>query len=111
MKFNMGNTTLGDLVKQTSSSHTDLAGLVRKFIAAAEPLEKDMDGAGKRAFDTFKAHSDEIGNDLQNSLAMVNRGQAGMDTAFQQGDQQAADNATRNSAGANYDGARFASQA
>ena len=69
MKFDMGSTTLSDLGKSTEGSSTDLGALIRQLIAAADPLEGKFNGAGKSAFDTFKAHADEITNDLNGSSA------------------------------------------
>ncbi|OLT17202.1 hypothetical protein BJF80_03250 [Serinicoccus sp. CUA-874] len=107
MKFDMGNATLSTLTTNTSGSHQDLGALVKSLIAAAEPLEGKFNGAGRAAFDQFKARTDEISADLNSSLGRILEGQAGMDTAFQTGDLEASDNATAASAQANFDGARF----
>lgn len=108
MKFDMGNTTLSTLTKNTDGENQDLGGLVKQLIAAAAPLEGKFNGAGRAAFDQFKARTDEISADLNSSLGKILTGQSGMDTAFQTGDQEASDNATAAQGSANFDGARFA---
>ncbi|MFI9238460.1 hypothetical protein [Streptomyces cinnamoneus] len=107
MKFDMGQTTLSGLVKKTHGSSGDLAGLVRQLVHAAQPLEGKFNGAGKAAFDQFKAHSDDVGAALNSSLRSILGGQSGMDSSFGQGDQESADNARQQMAAANFDAARF----
>lgn len=109
MKFDMGSATLSTLVTQTSGSQQDLGALVQQLVVAAEPLEGKFNGAGRAAFDNFKARVDEISADLNSSLARILEGQGGMNLAFQIGDQEAADNATSAVGQANFDGARFSS--
>ncbi|MEV0178413.1 hypothetical protein AB0I54_03755 [Streptomyces sp. NPDC050625] len=107
MKFDMGSTTLSELGKSTVGSVEDLGTLIKWLIQAAEPLEGKFNGAGKAAFDTFKAHADEITNDLNSSLNAILGGQSGMDTAFGSGDVELGDNAHHNMGAANFDAARF----
>ncbi|MFE4870081.1 hypothetical protein [Streptomyces sp. NPDC056682] len=107
MKFDMGSTTLSDLGKNTDGSSTDLGALIRQLIAAADPLEGKFNGAGKSAFDTFKAHADEITGDLNGSLQDILGGQSGMDSAFGSGDHEQESNAHQNMSSANFDAARF----
>ncbi|GAA3357930.1 MULTISPECIES: hypothetical protein [Saccharopolyspora] len=107
MKFDMGSSTLSTLTKQTQGSSDDLGTLIRQLIAAAEPLEGKFNGAGRAAFDGFKARADEITAELNGSLNAILGGQSGMDTSFVQGDTEMADNATSTQAGANFDAARF----
>lgn len=109
MKFNMGAETLGVLAKSTDGSHQDLTAMVTRLVGVADQMKDDFSGAGRLAFDSFKARSDEITADLNASLAAIQQGQVGMDTAFQTGDAEAADNATAAMASANFDGARFRS--
>lgn len=109
MKFDMGNATLATLATNTTGSHEDLGALVKQLVAAAEPLEGKFNGAGRAAFDEFKARTDEISNDLNSSLARILEGQVGMDTAFQTGDVESADNVAQAQGQANFDGARFGS--
>lgn len=111
MKFDMGDTTLSTLAKGTEGSNQDLGALVQQLVAAVEPLEGKFNGAGRVAFDNFKARTDEIAAELNTSLGMILQGQGGMDTAFQAGDVEASDNATQAQGQANFDGARFASRA
>lgn len=108
-KFDMGSQTLGALTKQTQGASDDLGGLIRQLIAAAEPLEGKFNGAGRAAFDSFKANADQITAELNTSLAAILGGQSGMDTSFQAGDQGMADNATQSQGSANFDSARFSS--
>ncbi|WP_167156924.1 MULTISPECIES: hypothetical protein [Streptomyces] len=107
MKFDMGSTTLSDLGKSTEGSSGDLGSLIRQLIAAADPLEGKFNGSGKAAFDSFKAHADEITNDLNGSLQDILGGQSGMDTAFNAGDHESESNAHKNMSAANFDAARF----
>ncbi|MFC4913021.1 hypothetical protein [Actinomadura gamaensis] len=106
-RWNYGQETLITLAKGTEGSTQELATLVRQLIVAAEPLVGKFDGAGKAAFDSFKARSDEIIADLTTGLHSVNRGQVGMETAFVTGDQQMAADAHRSMGAADFDGAKF----
>ncbi|WP_345648070.1 hypothetical protein [Streptomyces tremellae] len=107
MKFDMGSTTLSDLVKNTSGSSDDLGSLIKQLIAAADPLEGRFNGAGKTAFDSFKSRADSITSDLNGSLRAILGGQSGMDGSFTSGDQEQESNAHRNMSAANFDAARF----
>jgi hypothetical protein len=107
VKFDMGASTLSSLTKQTQGSSDDLGSLIRQLIAAAEPLEGKFNGAGRAAFNSFKARADEITGALNSSLGAILGGQSGMDTSFQQGDTEMADNATSAQGSANFDAARF----
>ncbi|QXJ24196.1 hypothetical protein AGRA3207_005471 [Actinomadura graeca] len=106
-RWDHGQETLVTLAKNTGTSGEELAGLVKQLIAAAEPLSGKFNGAGKAAFDSFKARSDQITADLKAGLTRVNVGQIGMEKAFATGDQQMADEAGRMMAAANFDGAKF----
>ncbi|XVQ12485.1 DUF6507 family protein [Spirillospora sp. CA-255316] len=106
-RWDYGDQTLVTLAKNTGGSTQELATLVKQLIAAAEPLSGRFNGAGKAAFDSFKARSDQIIADLTTGLGSVNQGQIGMDKAFVVGDQTMADDAQRNAAAANFDGAKF----
>jgi hypothetical protein len=107
MKFDMGSSTLTDLGKSTLGSTEDLGTLIRWLVQAAEPLEGKFNGAGKAAFDSFKAHTDDITNALNGSLGAILGGQGGMDTAFGSGDLEQEDNAHQNMGQSNFDAARF----
>jgi uncharacterized protein YukE len=107
MKFDMGSQVLSNLMSQSRGSSDDLGSLIRQLIAAAQPLEGKFNGAGKAAFDQFKANSDEITAALNGSLGAILGGQSGMETSFSTGDQESADNARSNMAAANFDAARF----
>jgi uncharacterized protein YukE len=106
-RWDYGQETLVTLAKNTGGSTQELATLVKQLIAAAEPLVGKFDGAGKAAFDSFKARSDQITADLTTGLSSVNTGQVGMDKAFVAGDQTMMSDAQRNMASANFDGAKF----
>lgn len=110
MKFDMGATTLSTLAKQTGSSHDDLGTLIRQLVAASAPLEGKFNGAGRVAFDSFKAHSDQVTADLNSALASILGGQQGMDRSFQTGDTDMADNARTAAGSANFDAARFSAR-
>ncbi|WP_328552854.1 MULTISPECIES: hypothetical protein [unclassified Streptomyces] len=107
MKFDMGSSTLADLGKSTAGSTEDLGTLIQALVQAAEPLEGKFNGAGKAAFDSFKAHTDEITAALNGSLGAILGGQGGMDTAFGSGDVEQEDNAQQNMGQSNFDAARF----
>ena len=107
LKFDMGSSTLSALTKQTQGSSDDLGALIRQLIAAAEPLEGKFNGAGRAAFDSFKARADEITGELNGSLSAILGGQSGMDRSFGHGDTEMADNASANQGSANFDAARF----
>jgi uncharacterized protein YukE len=107
MKFDMGSSTLSDLVRNTSGSSDDLGSLIKQLIAAADPLEGKFNGSGKAAFDAFKGRADSITSDLNSSLAAILGGQSGMDGSFADGDQEQQSNAQRNMGSANFDAARF----
>ena len=51
---------LGQLAKKTSTGTQDLGALVKQLVAAAQPLEGKMSGAGKQMFDSFKANVDDV---------------------------------------------------
>ncbi|EPH40639.1 hypothetical protein ABT390_21570 [Streptomyces aurantiacus] len=107
MKFDMGETTLAVLGKNTAGSSDDLGTLIRALVQSAEPLEGKFNGAGKATFDSFKLRADEITAALNSSLASILGGQAGMDEAFGTGTQEQSDNAHKNMGAANFQAARF----
>lgn len=111
MRFDMGSDALPTLIKQTDGSHQDLGSLIRRLIAAAEPLEGKFSGAGKAAFDRFKARADEITADLNSAVASILGGQQGMNVAFTEGDQSMADTARGSEGAANFEAATFRTQA
>ncbi|MGL5853039.1 MAG: hypothetical protein ACRCZD_19850 [Phycicoccus sp.] len=111
MKFDMGDTTLSTLAKGTQGSTEDLGALVKQLVVAVEPLEGKFNGAGRRAFDAFKARTDEVAAELNTSLGLILEGQGGMDAAFVTGDMEASDNAGQAQGQATFDAARFSSQA
>ncbi|MBA9006721.1 MULTISPECIES: hypothetical protein [Thermomonospora] len=106
-RWDQGAETLSTLARNTGDRGEELASLVRALIAAAEPLSGKFNGAGKAAFDSFKARSDQIIADLKGGLDRVNIGQVGMDRAFLTGDQSMADEAGRTMSAANFDAAKF----
>lgn len=107
MKFDMGAQTLTALTQRTQGSTEDLGALIRQLIAAAEPLQGSFNGAGRAAFDAFKANADATTAELNGALAAILGGQSGMNTSFVQGDTEMADNATSAQGSANFDAARF----
>lgn len=107
MKFDMGTQTLTTLTQQTQGSSDDLGTLIQQLIAAAEPLEGNFNGAGRAAFDSFKANADAITAELNGALSAILGGQAGMNQSFGEGDSEMSDNATSAQGSANFDAARF----
>jgi uncharacterized protein YukE len=110
VRFDVGSQTLSTLTRQTQGASGDLGALIKQLIAAAQPLEGKFNGAGKAAFDSFKARSDEITADLNSSLSGILGGVHGMDTAFIQGETEMADNSKSGLSAANFDGARFSTR-
>ena len=76
-------------------------------LVTAEPLEGKCNGAGRQAFDQFKARADGITRELNSSLAAILGGQSGMESAFSSGDQEQGENARQQMGAANFDAARF----
>ena len=111
MKFDMGESTLQTLTRQTSTSSDDLGGLVKELAAAAEPLEGKFNGAPRAAFDNFKAHTDEVAVELDASLNAVLEGVAGMDRAFTEGEQDMVESTRAAESSSDFDGARFGARA
>lgn len=109
MKFAMGSDTLSTLTKKTSSSSEDLGALVRELAAAGEPLQGKFNGAGRAAFDHFKAETDRIAVELNGALSAVLTGISGMDRSFVEGDSQMADETRAAEAASSFDAARFGS--
>ena len=107
MKFDMGSQTLSGLTRQTQGASDDLGTLIQQLIVAAEPLQGNFNGAGRAAFDGFKANADAITAELNSSLHAILGGQSGMDSAFVHGDTEMADNASTAQGSANFDAARF----
>jgi uncharacterized protein YukE len=111
MKFDMGGATLSALTRGTESSHEDLGALVTDLVRAVEPLHGTFNGAGRAAFDQFKARADAVAAELHGALASILQGQAELDLAFRTGDQESSDHAVQAQGRADFDGARFASRA
>ncbi|GHF89733.1 hypothetical protein [Streptomyces thermodiastaticus] len=107
MKFDMGAQTLSTLMRDSRGSSDDLGALIRQLVQAAQPLEGKFNGAGRQAFDQFKAHADGITRELNSSLAAILGGQSGMESAFSSGDQEQGENARQQMSAANFDAARF----
>ncbi|MFE9764298.1 hypothetical protein ACFYPC_07145 [Streptomyces sp. NPDC005808] len=107
MKFDMGSQVLSSLMSNSRGSSDDLGTLIRQLVQAAQPLEGKFNGAGRVAFDSFKARSDEIAANLNGALSAILGGQSGMETAFSSGDQEQGENARSQESAANFDGARF----
>ncbi len=106
-RWDMGQDTLSQLAKKTGTGSQDLGGLVKQLVAAAQPLEGKMSGAGKQMFDAFKANVDGIAADLNAGLGAINQGQSGMDAAFRGGDSEMADTAKKNQGAADFNSAKF----
>ena len=106
-RWDMGQETLSQLAKKTSTGSQDLGGLVKQLVAAAQPLEGKMNGAGKKSFDAFKANVDSIAADLNAGMGRINQGQSAMDSAFRTGDTEMADTAKKNQGGSDFNAAKF----
>ena len=109
MKFAMGAETLSQLTTATSSASGDLGALVRELVVAAEPLQGRFNGAGRAAFDQFKATADEIADELNAALRAVLGGIEGQNVAFVQGEQQMVEETRSAHTAAGFDSARFGS--
>ncbi|MFI5270061.1 MAG: WXG100 family type VII secretion target [Chloroflexota bacterium] len=110
MKFDMGAQTLSTLTQQTGTSNQDLGQLVRKLVNDVAPLEGKFNGQGRAKFDEFKHRADEVANELNGALAAILQGQGDMNTAFQTGDQESADNASQTQGQADFSAADFKSR-
>ncbi len=110
MKFDMGAQTLQTLTQATSTAGDDLATQVRRLADAAEPLEGKFNGAGRAAFDSFKARTDEIAVELAMALNAVLTGISGQERAFAQGDSQTADMSRQTQTSIDFDAAKFAAR-
>jgi hypothetical protein len=110
MKFAMGADTLSVLGKTTSGSSDELAVLVRQLLEAAEPLEGRFQGAGRAAFDRFKARTDAISGELKAALDGVLVGIGGMNRSFLEGESAMVDQTQSMEAGSAFDAARFGSR-
>jgi uncharacterized protein YukE len=107
MRFDMGSQTLPTLISRTDGSHQDLGTLIRQLIAAATPLEGKFNGAGKSAFDGFKARADQITAELNSAVASILGGQQGMNVSYVDGDQTMSDTAHSTQGAANFEAANF----
>jgi len=107
VKFDMGASVLASLSQATSSASADLGSYVRRLADAAQPLEGKFNGAGRAAFDSFKARTDEIAVELNAALSAVLAGVQGQDRAFGQGDGQVADMSRQAAASVDFDAAKF----
>ncbi|MEO5534196.1 MAG: hypothetical protein ABIR17_03595 [Pseudolysinimonas sp.] len=111
MKFAMGADVLSTLTKKTSSAGDDLGATVRQLAEAGAPLEGKFNGSGRAAFDSFKAHTDQIATELSQSLRAVLAGVSSMDRSFGEGDQEIADQTRQAQAGVSFDAGRFGTRA
>lgn len=105
----MGSEVLSQLTKKTSTSNDDLGALVKQLARAGEPLEGKFNGAGRAAFDQFKAQSDQISVELNQALAAVLTGISGMDRSFKEGDSDMSDHTRSTEGSVSFDAARFSS--
>ncbi|QBI52216.1 hypothetical protein [Streptomonospora litoralis] len=106
-RWDFGDQTLTTLTRNTSGTGDELASLITQLIDAAEPLTNRFNGAGKAAFDSFKARADQITADLNSGLTSINEGQGSMNQAFMTGNTTMADDASQNMGAANFDAAKF----
>ena len=74
---------------------------------AADPLEGKFNGSARAAFDSFKAHTDEIATDINAALSAVLGGISGMDTAFTQGENEMVEATHSAESSSDFDAARF----
>lgn len=107
LRFEMQSETLGTLTKKTTTSSDDLGTLIQQLAQSAEPLEGKFNGSARGVFDQFKANTDNITVELNNSLNAVLEGIAGQDLAFKEGEQQMVDEVSSADKGAGWDAARF----
>lgn len=107
MKFDMGATTLSTLNSQTDTAGGDLTLLINQLVNAADPLQGNFNGAGRAAFDSFKANADAISAELNGALTTIRDGQTAMDRSFVTGDLEMKDHADASEGKAHFDTARF----
>ncbi|WP_341941948.1 hypothetical protein [Microbacterium sp. LWH10-1.2] len=82
---------------------------MKQLAQAGEPLEGKFNGAGRAAFDQFKAQSDQISVELNAALAAVLGGISGMDIAFKEGDSDMFEQTRSTESSVSFDAARFSS--
>ncbi|WP_150241694.1 hypothetical protein [Nocardiopsis quinghaiensis] len=106
-RWEIGSNTLNALSQNTGTTGDELSSLIQQLVQAAEPLAGKFDGAGKAAFDSFKARADGIAADLRAGLGSIQEGQTGMNSAFSTGAETMADDANQRMGSANFDAAKF----
>lgn len=107
LRFEMQSETLGILTKKTTTSSDDLGTLIHQLAQSAEPLEGKFNGDARSIFDQFKANTDNITVELNNSLNAVLEGIAGQDLSFKEGEIEMVDVVSAADKGAGWDAARF----
>lgn len=91
MSFAMEDTTLVQLGQKTQTESDDLGTLVRRLVAAAEPLQGTFNGQAKGAFNSFKSKTDSIANSLNGALNGIVGSIAGQSKAFVTGAEEGAE--------------------
>lgn len=67
MKFSMEADALTVHTKHGESNNGDLRTLVKKLLAAAEPVSNTFNGPAKAAFNTLKMNADSVADQLHNA--------------------------------------------
>ena len=101
MQFSMTDDALPTLNKQTNESQANIGALVLQLSDAIAPLEGKFQGDAAVKFQEFHA------NDLDNAMASISEGQAGVQRSFDAGTDEMVTNAQTTAGSADYATANF----
>ena len=82
VQFSMTDDALPTLNKQTNESQANIGALVLQLSDAIAPLEGKFQGDAAVKFQEFHANSVQYANDLDNAMASISEGQAGVQRSF-----------------------------
>lgn len=91
VKFSMEADVLSVMGQKTATQSDDLGDMVRRLLAAAEPLQGKFNGAAKAAFNNFKARTDEVADSLNAALAGIGVSIGEQNKAFVTADTEGSD--------------------
>ena len=107
MQFSMTDDALPTLNKQTNESQANIEELVLQISDAIAPLEGKFQGDAAVKFQEFHANSVQYANDLDNAMASISEGQAGVQRSFDAGTDEMVTNAQTTAGSADYATANF----
>ena len=107
MQFSMTDDALPTLNKQTNESQAKIGSLVLQLSDAIAPLEGKFQGDAAVKFQEFQANSVQYANELDNAMASISEGQAGVQRSFDAGTDEMVANAQTTAGSADYATANF----